>query len=753
MNKKMSKRQRDIKTKLMAAICMLLVSSIMMVSTTYAWFTLSTAPEVTGINTAVGANGNLEMALLPEDAIDATSLQPKDDNFGITSNSGDSMTVKDATLANVTWGNLVDLSHSNYGMDKLVLYPAKLNAATSDALGNPTALAEAMLATPAYGPDGRVSELKNDTVTSTMDINTGKFPQNSNYGVRAVGTASGMTDRQLAYRDARGTASTAMVQARTFASQSLNNNGAALANIAISHFADTTKTYTQEEIAPLKLIVTDLLGNGDTKGVLNYLEDAYLNYIVAYAASAANSAMDDTAFSVFETNLRAQTDIYAAMTWLGEQGVAVPDVSDYVGYLKATRETVTTAQSELNALSGDSITWEQLRIPLDRLAKTDAMAVNDIPVKDVKDRIGDLAASIGSGLRVVMSSNGGVYADIADHAGDFTAKIKLKNISAAGVTIEEMDAFMDTKTTVSPDVYLGQVGTVVANAKAPSNGEGGQTMPISDMFGYVIDLAFRTNAAASDLLLQTEAVDRIYDDNAADAETMGHGSTMTFTTTAPEFTVERMKGLMECIRIVFFDPTTNNVMATAKLDMTSATNGTDGMSATAPIYLYKMASSVTTYEEVPSGETGATHVAFTNYREAVTGENPEFIEDPDNEGQYIKAAEGTPATHIAFTDYREATDDETATHKAVTTGGGAQKLIGTDAVITALTQNTAKAVSALVYLDGENVGNDDVAATAATSMTGTMNLQFASSANLTPMNYTPLMSQGSTTETTEAVTP
>ena len=55
MNKKMSKRRRDIKSKLMAAICMLLVSSIMMVSTTYAWFTLSTAPEVTGIQTAVGA--------------------------------------------------------------------------------------------------------------------------------------------------------------------------------------------------------------------------------------------------------------------------------------------------------------------------------------------------------------------------------------------------------------------------------------------------------------------------------------------------------------------------------------------------------------------------------------------------------------------------------------------------------------------------------------------------------------------------
>ena len=60
---KTKKRQLNIKNKLIAAIAMLLVSSIMMVSSTYAWFTLSTAPEVQGITTTVGANGNLEIAL------------------------------------------------------------------------------------------------------------------------------------------------------------------------------------------------------------------------------------------------------------------------------------------------------------------------------------------------------------------------------------------------------------------------------------------------------------------------------------------------------------------------------------------------------------------------------------------------------------------------------------------------------------------------------------------------------------------
>ena len=116
---KKTRRQRNITSKLMAAVCMLLVSSIMMVSTTYAWFTLSTAPEVTGISTSVGANGNLEMALLPQYVADHTKLEAS-----IGSNGETSMAVKDAKEANVTWGNLVQLESNGqnlYGLDRITL--------------------------------------------------------------------------------------------------------------------------------------------------------------------------------------------------------------------------------------------------------------------------------------------------------------------------------------------------------------------------------------------------------------------------------------------------------------------------------------------------------------------------------------------------------------------------------------------------------------------------------------------------------
>ena len=50
----------SIRNRLVAAISMLLIASIMLVTSTYAWFTLSTAPEVKGINNSVAGNGSLE---------------------------------------------------------------------------------------------------------------------------------------------------------------------------------------------------------------------------------------------------------------------------------------------------------------------------------------------------------------------------------------------------------------------------------------------------------------------------------------------------------------------------------------------------------------------------------------------------------------------------------------------------------------------------------------------------------------------
>ena len=125
MTQAQSKSYGGVKKKLMGAICMLLVASIMVVSSTYAWFTLSTAPEVKNISTTVAGNGSLEIALMPTSGL----FKDLKNGYSSTENGG---TTPLAT-ANTTWGNIVQLNDNNtYGLDKVTLNPAQLNVDATD---------------------------------------------------------------------------------------------------------------------------------------------------------------------------------------------------------------------------------------------------------------------------------------------------------------------------------------------------------------------------------------------------------------------------------------------------------------------------------------------------------------------------------------------------------------------------------------------------------------------------------------------
>lgn len=722
ITKSQAKRRQDIKTKLMAAIAMLLVSSIMMVSSTYAWFTLSTAPEVTGITTQVGANGNLEMALMPVNGVTVGATYA----FGITSGSNDGTLAIDKR--NVTWGNLVDVSNNTlYGMDKISLYPSALNVTDAGAL------AASMLKTPEYGSDGRVSGLAEKTVTGIYGNNV--FNQSADtWGVRAVGVSSAMTPRQIAYRNALSAANTAMSMAKSLASSSLSTNGNVLANIALAHAVDENAKHSQQDVQALIAITDSLLGAGENKGVIEYIEDAYKNYVLAWIASNKSpvaSNDNDVQYAAAAAVLEPKT-IYeiVELTSISTEGgaitVSIPDaVKTPVGLLKATKQEVTEANTALKNITGDEIAWSAISDPLHKLADTSAMKINGYAASTVKDNMNAIVTSVmgGGGLTVTMATGGGVYADVADHCGDYTASINIKEVSYGGMTLENMPARMATASTLSTNnnnylvVMSGQFGDGDNKFGSPAGGGAGSTMPITEFYGYVIDLAFRTNAAESKLLLQTEAENRIYDENGSE-ETMGHGSTMTFTSTTTDFTAEQLAGLMDAIRVVFFDPTNSSVYAYAKLDMEQDHyTVTGGNTITAKLYIYE-----TTAESYNVVAKDATFDANTTY---YTKSGEDYIEVTDRSTLPATAPENIYYTKVAASE-------------------NLLNQTGAEQVITDLNQNTAKAVSALVYLDGEHIQNAHVAATAETTMTGSMNLQFASSANLVPMKYAPLMNQTNT---------
>ena len=197
MDKQKEKKKKvlmpfGLRNKLIAAISMLLVSSIMMVSSTYAWFTLSTAPEVKNISTTVAGNGSLEIALMPTTGqlseIKASAVGPN----------------AKATDTNIKWGNLVDLSDVSYGLGNISLYPAALNATETpdteskvyttafndaDATTGRLSALTAPLAVPVYGGDGRISSVSTAGISlksAVAGANNSYSFTGTNYGVRAI---------------------------------------------------------------------------------------------------------------------------------------------------------------------------------------------------------------------------------------------------------------------------------------------------------------------------------------------------------------------------------------------------------------------------------------------------------------------------------------------------------------------------------------------------------------------------------------
>ena len=121
-----------LREKVTAVAFLLALSVIMLTSASYAWLTISRAPEVTAVSTNIAANGSLEIALATGDGKTA----PGDSKVGDSSAAEGQSIVN----ANKTWGNLINLNDPSYGLDKLVLRPAQLNTA-------------ALLTSPLYGAD------------------------------------------------------------------------------------------------------------------------------------------------------------------------------------------------------------------------------------------------------------------------------------------------------------------------------------------------------------------------------------------------------------------------------------------------------------------------------------------------------------------------------------------------------------------------------------------------------------------------
>ena len=173
-----------LKERVLAVALLLAMSVAMMTSASFAWLTISRRPEVTGVNTTIAANGNLEIALMNE-----TGSKPQDSKVG-DSNANPEQSVANA---NLTWGNLINLADPSYGLDHLTMRPAQLNK--QELLTSPLWGAE-------YSGDGRIIKLNSDFQYAVWNGAINNFEVSDKYGVRAISSAVYAKDETGANKEA-----------------------------------------------------------------------------------------------------------------------------------------------------------------------------------------------------------------------------------------------------------------------------------------------------------------------------------------------------------------------------------------------------------------------------------------------------------------------------------------------------------------------------------------------------------------------
>ena len=379
------------------------------------------------------------------------------------------MATKDVTEANITWGNLVDLSDGTYGLGNVTLSPARLNLQDDGSLGT------TILNAPSYGSDGRVINVNTATYT-------GKFTDAGTYvydelhkGVRIIGTTTDVSQRLAAYRSAKAAVTSNINSARTKGPSSLANNGQDLANILVGYVSDENITFTYAELRVLLRVLTAL------EEATENAETAIKSAVLANSLSANNNnELDDTAVAALVNDIGA-VSITSSSSFDGITNVVVPEglstaITTYVGL----HSTISDAMDTLNGTNGlaPGLTLTNT----DTYADADgSFSYSDIsPVfNDIIDKTNvevggvqnpssaDLNAIVqyyikNNSISIVMLDGSGVYAELAKLVDNFTASGFTVRVTHSSVGTVDVPVSMSTS--VSGDT-IPQISKIVYGAQ------------------------------------------------------------------------------------------------------------------------------------------------------------------------------------------------------------------------------------------------------------------------------------------------
>ena len=606
------------KRRLFITLTLVVVCFTSLISVSFAWLSLSRTPEVTGIETNIGANGNLEIALLTRQ----TYMHPEE----IRASIGSSMEMQEVTVSNIFWGNIIDLRDESYGLGQISLLPARLDVM---AIEDRHSVNNNLLMAPYYGSDGRFSKFNSEMVSGAYQESDFYYnPQQAQHGVRGIGTISNVTAQQVALTEAK----TAVISYQSAATRAMESvwraNGAGMFDIFYRLYVQDAQTFTSEDIAVLRDTATRMLG------VLDYVDSALRQGIIGYAASVMSN--EDDFKSLRDAVGNASTPLSVLIQ---NVPISMPNsIRNSITRLERDKTSVRAAINCCNVMDGRTPTGADITAILVtcRLLEPGLVYFGETAIPNMN---GTLASDNSLKLFAGHGDNG-VMDGVADYIGSYSVFFTYKE----GVSIEVMGELLSgTPVLAAVSEQLNQL--TVAGSVTSSH------VVLENIYGYAIDMAFRCNAT-SDLLLQTMPALRV-DNNSEFEQAQGGGSYIRFA--SEHLILTQIVPLMDAIRVGFLN-NQNDLIAIAKPNTSNFEETEDGVIA--PLYLY-------------------------NYSVAVDGSI--------SIGERLKD----------------------------------------DATITALPEGTPVVLTMVVWLDGDHVENSHVDINAQ-SVTGILNLQFASSAELDP---------------------
>lgn len=604
--------------KVKIALIFLVVCMVLMISASYAWLTISLQPKVYSIDTNVGANGSLEIALLTDSSF-ADPLQ-------IRTTIGDSAAGQDALESNKSWGNVIELSDDRYGLDRITLLPARLHIADN---GGVHTVGRDLLKTAEFGIDGRITILSEENVSTIMgDKAFTYYVDRQLYGVRAIGSISNLTAQQTALAQARSQAKSHTAAAARVVKHTWRDQGSGIMDILFKHYSEGSAHFTANDVASIRDMAGGLLE------AINYVDAAMRQGIIGVAASQISDEPDFEALcnSVSDTATPLSTIIDA----LG--GSAPAEFAQWAEQIDVMKADLQLVVANTLALQNGG-NWAQIEPLLDVILDADKAYHGDriLASKAAFD-------AMTEDNDVLLSPDSGIMARIAAYAGNYSAFAKWTETQSVEIrTADPHDP-----------CQLIQMEKILESCKAATGGWTRSNM--DDIYGFAIDLAFRCNEP-SNLLLQTVPTLRVKEDGEFPV-TQGSGSYMRFSSENME--QEKLLELMDVIRIGFLNDR-RELLGIAKLNISNYEEQEEGIFA--PLYLY----------------------------------------------DYTLESEGS----LSIGERRK-----------------------DDAAILNLPQNSPAIVTVVVWLDGDHVDNSMVATSGQESMSGVLNLQFASSADLIPSDGT-----------------